>query len=792
MFRSKQIDLCCWLVLILFSRATYGAEPDAELVTALRVLPSNVLTAAERKSAMNMVPNDIGRRLTAANQKSTADWKQLHSRQDWQRYRDEKLQALRDSLHLPADLAAPPSIQVSRSVAGEGFTIDNIYFESRPHFLVTGNLYRPAKPLAKMPGILICHSHHHPKTEHELQTMGMTWARAGCLVLVIDQLGHGERRQHPFRTASDYPAPFKASRQDYFFRYDLALQLALTGESLMGWMVWDLRCAVDVLLSQPGIDAQRIILLGAVAGGGDPAAVAGALDSRIAAVVPFNFGGPQPETRYPLPDDAEDWFEYSGSGSWESTRNLAQSASGGFLPWVIVGSIAPRRLVYGHEFDWDRERDPVWKRLKQIYQWEEAPANLALTLGSGSVRGQGPEATHCNNIGAVHRKLIHAAWRRWFNIDLADDAEYDHPLPPEQLWALSPTIRVRLHPRSALDVALKSALERRDRLLQQLLSQVASERLKQLQESWKNKLGHIDPSREKGTFVAQPAVKVHAEIDMVRGVLQAEPGIDIPVLILTPVKDQPAPVVVGLSQDGKDRFLKESAVEIAELLSRGIAVCLPDVRGTGETALEDRSHGRSSDATAYSSSELMLGGTLLGARLRDLRNVIKYLRTDPRITGQRIAIWGDSFAAANPHELEYSVPQGIDNPATSIEPLGGLLAIFTALYEDDIRAVAVHHGLTSFTSVITGPRTYLPHDMLVPDAIGQGEITALLIGIAPTPLRMWHCRTGLNRPEFDDVLPPAYTQVIHAYRLANHLPRLQLGEQPQQPLSEWFAEHLQK
>jgi len=72
-----------------------------------------------------------------------------------------------------------------------------------------------------------------------------------------------------------------------------------------------------------------VILLGAVAGGGDPAAVAAALDERIAAAVPFNFGGPQPETRFPLPDDADAAFNYAGGGSWESTRNLRGSAAGG-------------------------------------------------------------------------------------------------------------------------------------------------------------------------------------------------------------------------------------------------------------------------------------------------------------------------------------------------------------------------------------------------------------------------------------------------------------------------------
>ncbi len=187
----------------------------------------------------------------------------------------------------------------------------------------------------------------------------------------------------------------------------------------MSWLAWDMSRAVDCLLQQPGIDKTKIIALGSVAGGGDPCAVTAALDQRIAAAVPFNFGGPQPETAYPLPADAQTSFNYAGSGSWESTRNLTNSTAAGFMPWVIVGSLAPRRLVYAHEFRWDQEHDPVWQRLQTIYQFYEQPDNLAFTHGRGELRGQPPEATHCTHIGAEHRQRMHTAFRKWFQIDVA-------------------------------------------------------------------------------------------------------------------------------------------------------------------------------------------------------------------------------------------------------------------------------------------------------------------------------------------------------------------------------------
>ena len=143
----------------------------------------------------------------------------------------------------------------------------------------------------------------------------------------------------------------------------------------MGWMVWDLIRGLDVLLSRPGVDKDRVILLGSVAGGGDSAAVTAGLDARVKAVVPFNFGGPQPDFAVPG-DSARDYY-FFGVPEWESTRCLRLGARDGFAHWLIVGSVAPRRLIYAHEFAWDRDRDPVWPRLQKVFAWYDATDHLA-------------------------------------------------------------------------------------------------------------------------------------------------------------------------------------------------------------------------------------------------------------------------------------------------------------------------------------------------------------------------------------------------------------------------------
>ena len=70
------------------------------------------------------------------------------------------------------------------------------------------------------------------------------------MVLVMDQLSYGERRQHA-------PGP----RQDYHFRYINGIQLQLIGESLMGWMVRDVMRGLDMLLSYQDVDKGKVIPL---------------------------------------------------------------------------------------------------------------------------------------------------------------------------------------------------------------------------------------------------------------------------------------------------------------------------------------------------------------------------------------------------------------------------------------------------------------------------------------------------------------------------------------------------
>jgi dienelactone hydrolase len=723
--------------------AVHSQEP--EIAAALKELSAKLAEDPARDELRQMLGRSLREQIQAANRRSSAEWAKIATREDWERFRAEKLKLLRASLGTLPDRPAKPKLMVTGTIKGDGFRIQNLVFQSRPGLVVTANLYVPDPPRSPMPGILLSHSHHNPKHEGELQDMGMTWARAGCVVLVPDHLGHGERRQHPFVTAADFDKPFQVGRQDYNFRYDTSLQLYLVGESLMGWMVHDLMTGVDVLLSQPGIDVRRIILLGAVAGGGDPAGVTAALDERIACVVPFNFGGPQPENRYPLPEDAESSFNYAGGGSWESTRNLARSAADGFLPWVIVGSVAPRKLIHAHEFSWDRERDPVWMRYQRIWGLYDAAEGLAFTQGFGTIQNTSAPASHCNNIGAEHRKLIHEALRKWFAIDVKPEDEYKSRRTREELTCLTDEAKRQFQPK-ALHVILGEMADKQLAAVRDARAKaMPEERRKLAREAWTRLLGDTTPPagnvREE-----PPAVEKIGPVNVTRELIETEPGIKVRVLTLAPAKksDVSMPLILGVASDGIEPILQRQRDNLAAGLKAGMTIVLVEVRGTGAGNPEEH-RGQQSGATSHAATSLMLGRPLSSGQLRDLRTVWQRVRQrDPAAAKGAVVIGGAGVMPLDPN-AEVAYPRRIDGRPAECRPTGALLAALMALYEDDFASVTTRRGLVAYRSVLDSQFVQVPHEAIVPGLLREGDLTDLFDALSPRGVEIEELVDGRGR-----------------------------------------------
>jgi len=698
----------------------------------------------KRKVAMgNRRIQELGRQLSArihdAAKQDIAIYNDIQTKTEWESFRDVRCDALRRSLMISDERIVSPRVLVTGILNHPAYSIENIIFSGHRDFPVTANLYRPVETTHKTPAIIICHSHHDSKTEEELQCMGMTWARQGCTVLIMDLLGHGERRQHPFVLQHDFSEPFRVDRQDYYFRYVLDMQLQLVGESVMGWMVKDVQRGIDVLCADPHIDRDRIMVVGSVAGGGDLATVVGAVDRRVSAVVAFNFG-------------------HLTMGDWESTRNLRDTARLRFWPWLILASLAPRRLVYGREFA-RKHHDGVWNYLENVYALYGKSEALRSVHGSGDVSGHGPLDSHCINIGPLHRAQLYPILHEWFGIPMPTH-EVREPVGKDKLTCMTEEARREFN--------LQPVHRVTQELCCQYLTVAREARESQGAALYSMQLQH-DLVGMFGPMTAFTSSRVHStqqgfgRSEYVK--LEVEQHIFVRLQILRPSHSDilKLPVVIGLAQEGNRRLKKERQAFIRHLLSHGVVVCLTELRGIGDGRYGEIYRGRISPSAGVAATSAMLGESLLVSRVRDLRTVVAYLKHRHDMDDSRVGIWGDSLASSNLTDDNLAVPLDADPYPERGEPLGGIVSLLTALFEPQIQAVYAQGGLASYASLQEEPFLYQPVDALMRGLLTVADIPDIAASLAPRPLRMEGLVDGNNRRLDKQQIEEIYHQTRIAY-----------------------------
>jgi dienelactone hydrolase len=718
--------------------------PGNSLAKEVSSLPKQAWNSDEQKSLgiRSMLEKSIRSRMAAFAEKEKLAWREVRTVADWERFRDKRLTAMRKWIGpLPERTLLRPTITGRRNY-GDGFVVENIVYESRPNFIVTANLYLPEKTSGRIPAIVLVHAHHAPKTQSELQDMGMTWARSGTAVLIIDQINAGERSQ---------TQPW--ARESYFGRYATGNQLYLAGESLIKWMAWDIIRGIDLLVGRSFIDPTRIVLMGAVAGGGDPAALTANLDPRIAALVPFNFGEAGPEEHYTA---GPRWYDYEtafpGWAYWETTRNMPRSVSDQFFPWFLCAAVAPRPFIYSFEIAWPKtvEEQPAWARYKRVFDLYGARDHLAEVHGLGPFPGPG----ECTNISTFLRRRIDPLLNRWLQIPIPE-TEYHNVRPETELMCLTPAAALERMPATVSAKVHELALQRLATSRSKLSGMSSDERKKTLREELKQRLGDIEPADSPA--VHSLWTRRYSSFTMEALTITTEAEIVLPAFLLTPeIGPKPRPVVIALAEGGKASFLSSRANEIASLLSDGVSVCLPDVRGTGE--LSDQV-SRGPEAMDLAANEIMLGRTLTGSRLKDTRTIFHWLAGRSEVDSNNIALWGDSFSEPNAPDFRFDQSPGQQAGPVSqrqAEPLGSFLVVLTALYEDRVRAVAGSGGLVSFISILEDRFCHIPQDVIVPGILEVTDLGDIVASIATRPLLLENMVDGRNRNVRFDAMQQEY------------------------------------
>jgi cephalosporin-C deacetylase-like acetyl esterase len=337
----------------------------------------------------------------------------LKSRADWEAKRPQYLEEYFYMLGLspqPEKTTLHPT--VTGSLAGDGYVVEMLHYQSVPQLYVTGNLYRPAetRPGEKLPAVFyVCGHSGRGRNGNKVayQSHGIWFARHGYVCLVVDTLQLGE-------IAALHHGTYNLERWWWHSR----------GYTPAGVEAWNGVRGIDYLISRPDVDPARLAVTG-ISGGGAATFWVAAADERVKVTVPVS-GMADLESYVPnrvINGHCDCMFLYN-TFAWPWTR--------------IAGLVAPRPMLFINS-DQDRifpmdANERISNRLERLYSLYGAGDQVGTVVSVG---------------GHAYREDIRKAAYGFINAHLKGDArpitdsEIDivsegrdpgpYPIPPEKL-----------------------------------------------------------------------------------------------------------------------------------------------------------------------------------------------------------------------------------------------------------------------------------------------------------------------------------------------------------------------
>src|ERR1041385_4306636 len=114
--------------IVVFVARDVGAADEAakeRFQAALKQISPQVVPEAERGQLRTMLSRSLRERIGAANEASSAAWSKIETREDWERFRQDKLAALRTAIGPFSPRPAKPRTRITGRIQGDGFQIQN-------------------------------------------------------------------------------------------------------------------------------------------------------------------------------------------------------------------------------------------------------------------------------------------------------------------------------------------------------------------------------------------------------------------------------------------------------------------------------------------------------------------------------------------------------------------------------------------------------------------------------------------------------------------------------------------
>ena len=341
----------------------FGSTGSALAQTAAKAPAATASALPALNRFPRMMQDWLVAEVRAAEQRGNAKREALKTKADAEAYVKSVQARIRDCFG-PLPEKTPLNAKVTKTLERDGYRIENIVFESRPGYLVTGNLYLPNSK-GKVPGVIgVCGHSLNGKAAEAYQSFAQGLARQGQACFLIDPVGQGERFQYLNEKLGSRLGGGTTEHNQ------MGVPQALVGEFLGTWFVWDGIRALDYLITRPEIDTQHLGITGNSGGGTQTTWLCG-MEPRFTMGAPSCFVTTfRRDAENELPQDMEQC----------PPRVLAQDLD----HCDFLAAMAPKPvIILAQEKDFfdNRGSTESYERLKKLYTLLGKPENIQLHIG---------------------------------------------------------------------------------------------------------------------------------------------------------------------------------------------------------------------------------------------------------------------------------------------------------------------------------------------------------------------------------------------------------------------------
>jgi cephalosporin-C deacetylase-like acetyl esterase len=621
------------------------------------------------------------------------------------RARQVRVRALLSEMIRFEHAAGPVKFEVTGRSEGDGYRVENLWYESLPGYRVTANLYLPSQGKGPFPAIITQPGHG---VDGRLGAHGFSvnFARAGFVVLSIDIVGEGERIQHydPEIGASKVGRPTG--------EHSMAFEQALpTGGHVSRFFIQDAIRGVDLLMARGDVDDQRIGAFGC-SGGGTVTAYLAALDPRIRATATACYV-----------NDFDHLLAPGGPGPQDAEQSIPFFLERGLdLPdWIEAAAPRPYAVVSTTE-----DMFPIagaraaYAEASRFYKAMGAADRITMIEGPG---GHG-------NLGPIAPKII-GFFNRWLKDSPAEPALQSVPIgDPSRLWATSTgqlatsgggeplrAMIAREAPQPPAPIAGETAPARLERL-RTAIRDIARTRVAP---------GDPAPTMSEGRKESRTGYSL-APIGF-----DAAPGLRVEGLYARAAAAGRRPTMLFLSSQPQ-QMLSAPGGLFERWTQAGWNVLALEPRGAGGT--EESKSPLTGDWTLLSLRALLVGRTPVGMRTDDALSALNWLAGRPEVDPRRLEVYG--VGALAPVALHVGV---LDPRVSRVTSDGGILRyrdfvtrpLGRDMAEVNLPGVLARYDLPDLVAALGARVTLVNPVNSVGEPLGQREVAAILPG-APDPV----------------------------------------------------------